>query len=56
MVGIALTRSRDARIAAMSPPPARATCAYRKSNPSILVVQSAQDRVTENASGCLDGA
>src|SRR5262249_44340088 len=31
-------------------------CAYRKSNPSILVVRSAQDRVTENASGCLDGA
>jgi hypothetical protein len=31
-------------------------CAYRKSNPGILVVQSAQDRATENASGCLDGA
>src|ERR1700751_1670667 len=26
------------------------TCAYRKSNPGILVVQSAQDRATENAS------
>ena len=29
---------------------------YRKSNPNILVVQSAQDRTTENASGCLNGA
>jgi putative CocE/NonD family hydrolase len=33
-----------------------AACAYRKSNPPILVVQSAQDRVTDNASGCLRGA
>ena len=31
-------------------------CAYRKSNPGILMVQSAQDRTTENASGCLGGA
>ena len=31
-------------------------CAYRKSNPGILVVQSAQDRATENASNCLGGA
>jgi len=30
-------------------------CAYRKSNPGILVVQSAQNRATENASNCLDG-
>jgi hypothetical protein len=29
---------------------------YRKSNPAILMVQSAQDRTTENASGCLGGA
>jgi delta1-piperideine-2-carboxylate reductase len=32
------------------------TCAYRKSNPGILVVQSAQDRATENASNFLGGA
>ena len=31
-------------------------CAYRKSNPGILMVQSAQDRTTDNASGCLGGA
>jgi hypothetical protein len=31
-------------------------CAYRISNPGILMVQSAQDRTTENASGCLGGA
>jgi len=30
-------------------------CAYRKSNPDILMVQSAQDRMAENASSCLDG-
>ena len=30
-------------------------CAYRKSNPGILVVQSAQNRATENASNCLGG-
>jgi hypothetical protein len=32
------------------------SCAYRISNPSILMVQSAQDRATENAPGCLGGA
>jgi hypothetical protein len=32
------------------------TCAYRISNPSILVVQPAQDRAADNASGCLVGA
>ena len=32
------------------------SCAYRKSNPGILVVQSAQNRATENASNCLGGA
>ena len=31
-------------------------CVYRKSNPGILVVQSAQNRATENASNCLGGA
>jgi hypothetical protein len=30
-------------------------CAYRKLNPNIMMVQSAQNRSTENASGCLDG-
>ena len=34
----------------------RLSCPYRKSNPNILMVQSAQDRSTENASGCLGGA
>ena len=29
---------------------------YRISNPGILMVQSAQNRTTENASGCLGGA
>ncbi len=32
------------------------TCHYRKSNPGILIVQSAQDRAADNASGCLGGA
>jgi hypothetical protein len=32
-----------------------ASCAYRKSNPGILMVQSAQNRATENASNCLGG-
>jgi hypothetical protein len=31
-------------------------CAYRKSNPAILVVQSAQDRPAENASNFLGAA
>ncbi len=30
--------------------------AYRKSNPGILMVQSAQDRTTDNATGCLGDA
>ena len=30
-------------------------CAYRKSSPSILVMQSTQDRTTQNASRCLGG-
>jgi hypothetical protein len=33
-----------------------ATCPYRKSDPGILMMQSAQNRTTENASGCLGGA
>ena len=32
-----------------------AGCAYRISNPGILMVQSAQDRMADNASGCLGG-
>jgi predicted thioesterase len=32
------------------------SCAYRKSNPVILMVQSAQDWTADNASGCLGGA
>ena len=35
---------------------ARHSCAYRKSNPAILTVQSAQDWMADNASGCLGGA
>jgi hypothetical protein len=31
-------------------------CAYRKSNPGVLVVQSAQNRATEDASNWLSGA
>jgi hypothetical protein len=31
-------------------------CAYRKSNPGILTVQSTQNWATENESGCLGGA
>jgi hypothetical protein len=37
-------------------PHLEAGCAYRKSNPGILVVQSAQDRAAENASNFLGGA
>jgi predicted outer membrane protein len=31
------------------------TCAYRKSSPSILVMQSTQDRTAQNAPRCLGG-
>jgi hypothetical protein len=31
-------------------------CAYRKSNPNILVVQSAEDGAAENVPGAIDGA
>ena len=31
-------------------------CAYRKSHPAILMVQSGQDRAADNASGCFGGA
>ena len=31
-------------------------CAYRKSHPAILMVQSAQDRMTDNASRVFGGA
>jgi hypothetical protein len=31
-------------------------CAYRKSNPAILMVQSAQGRTADNASDCFGGA
>jgi hypothetical protein len=31
-------------------------CAYRKSNPVILMVQSAQDWTADNVSRCFDGA
>jgi RNA-directed DNA polymerase len=33
----------------------RSRCAYRKSSPSILVMQSTQDRTRQNASLCLGG-
>ena len=33
----------------------QADCPYRKLYPNILMVQSAQNPSTENASGCLDG-
>jgi hypothetical protein len=32
------------------------TCAYRKSHPALLMVQSAQDRTTDNASRVFGGA
>jgi hypothetical protein len=32
------------------------SCAYRKSNPNILVVQPAQDRAAKNGPGQFDGA
>jgi hypothetical protein len=34
----------------------RITCACRKSNPNILVVQPAQDRAAKNGPGQFDGA
>ena len=34
----------------------KTTCACRKSNPNILVVQPAQDRAAKNGPGQLDGA
>jgi hypothetical protein len=35
---------------------AKCACACRKSNPAILVMQSAQDWATKNAPGAVDGA
>ena len=32
------------------------TCAYRKSNPAVVMMRSAQDRQTENAPNPLDSA
>jgi hypothetical protein len=32
------------------------SCAYRKSNPAILMVQSAWDWTADDASDCLSGA
>ena len=34
----------------------RTACAYRKLNPGILVMQSAQDWATKNVPGAIDGA
>ena len=31
------------------------SCTYRKSSPSILVMQSTQDRTAQNAPRCLGG-
>jgi hypothetical protein len=33
----------------------RPTCAYRKSSPSIMMMQSTQDRTAQNAPRCLGG-
>ena len=33
----------------------RARCPYRKSNPSVLMVQATQDRTADNVSDCLGG-
>jgi hypothetical protein len=38
-----------------SKPDPPTACAYRKSSPSILVMQSTQDRTAHNASRCLGG-
>ena len=46
----------DARLHILSLPKSEHdTCAYRKSSPSILVMQSTQDRTRQNASLCLGG-
>jgi hypothetical protein len=37
-------------------PKMKRACAYRKSHPAILMVQSAQDRTTDNASRVFGGA
>ena len=50
-----LSRTLAASYVGVSPTTFTSTCAYRKLNPNILMVQSAQNRSTENASGCLDG-
>jgi hypothetical protein len=34
----------------------KSRCPYCKSNPGILMMQSAQDRMPDNASSCLGGA
>src|ERR1700694_3896238 len=47
---LALIRSCSDSTATVTP-----TCAYRKSSPSILVMQSTQDRTAQNASRCLGG-
>jgi hypothetical protein len=46
---------RDAHMAWIARVTPLLACAYRKSNPGILMVQSAQDRMADNASGCLGG-
>jgi membrane-associated phospholipid phosphatase len=51
-IGLFTVSFVENRESTSSPEPA---CAYRKSNPAIMVMRSAQDRTAENASGCLDG-
>jgi len=34
----------------------RLSCPYRKSNPGILMMQSAQDWLADNTPGCIGGA
>jgi hypothetical protein len=46
---------RLAIVSVFGPPNQPVSCAYRKSSPSILVMQSTQDRTVQNASRCLGG-
>jgi hypothetical protein len=50
------TTGSTANWAGMANATGAAGCAYHKSNPGILMMQSAQDWLGDNASGRLDGA
>ena len=53
---LAVTMSKSAVLPTGKTPLEIITCAYRKSNPDIFVMQSAEDRAAQNTSYPLYGA